>query len=306
MFKKLNYLRKNIKTADMNDLQAELAFFDIRSDEELFILVNLIKEGKRNEAAEWLDDYLTKTNALRLADDISVDGLKTKVKMLEVQLSVMLNKLAETQHVIGEYRVTHYKEMNEAMLRLLLLRKEVLSLKSEKDSSFKKEYDAALDDEKQYKSTPAPAHVREKVKLSVDEDALMQKRYRQASKLCHPDLVCEKMKTEAENCFVLLSKAYMVNDLKKVTEIYTKLENGELIFSKPSGVLSESDLLRATASRLQEDIYKRSEEINAIENSSLMHTIRSIDQWDLYFSALRKRFEGEIFLLENELKELLS
>ncbi|PLW92390.1 MAG: hypothetical protein C0592_11035 [Marinilabiliales bacterium] len=306
MIKKLEYLQRMIPGASVEDILAEISYLELQDTEnQLSEFIGLVKAGKKDCATDWLNAYLEQSEQLRHKDDISLEGLKTRIKMLEVQLSVMVNKIAELQHLAGEYRSMHWKEMNEVMGKLLSLRKEVLYLKMEKDGSFKEEYDAAEQDEKQYKNTPPPSEHSQRHKLNADENALLQKRYRQASKLCHPDLVAEELKSEAEHFFVALSKAYMANDLETVSHILTKLENGEVIFARASEVLSEYDMLRSTLNRLQSEVESRTTEFENLENSALIKTIRNIDQWDLYFSALRRRFKGEIVLLEKELEELM-
>jgi len=308
MIKKLEYLHKIIPEASAEDILNEITHLELQdSGNPLSEFIELIKSGNKDCASEWLSAYLEQSRLLRHKDDISLEGLKTKIKMLEVQLSVLINKIAGLQHLAGEYRTMHWREMHEVMTRLLSLRKEVLSLKMEKDRSYKDDFEAAEHDEKQYKSTPPPHHHKEKhQKLNADENALLQKRYRQASKLCHPDLVAEELKTEAEHFFVLLSKAYMANNLETVSRILKQLEDGEVVFARASEVLSEFDMLRSTLSRLQSEVESRTTEFDILDNSALIKTIRNIDQWDLYFSALRRRFEGEIVLLEKELEDLMS
>lgn len=307
MIKKLEYLQKILPKASQSELLAEISYLENQeSFEPLKEFISFIKAGDKASALHWLNTYLQKNNHLKHKDDISLEGIKTHIKMLEVQLSVIVNKIAELQHTAGQYRSMHYREMNKVLSELLQLRKEVLFLKKEKDNSFAKEYEAAEEDEKQYKSTPPPVEHSNRVKLNADENVLLQKRYRQASKLCHPDLVAEELKAEAEHFFVILSKAYMANDLEIVSNILSRLENGEVVFAKASEVLSEYDMFRSTLSRLQSEVESRTTEYENLENSALIRTIKSIDQWDLYFSALRRRFEGEINLYKKELEELMS
>ncbi len=307
MIKKLEYLQRILPTADQETILGEVSSLELQnSDGRYSELLQYIESGKRVEAANWLDAFLQGENQLSNKENISLDGLRTRMTMLEVQLSVLVNKIAELHHTAGEYRRMHFNEMNMVIARLLQLRKEVFFLKMEKDSTYQHDYETAKEDEQQYKSTPPPEQSVNNIQLNADEKALLQKRFRRASKLCHPDLVADKLKDEAERFFVSLSKAYILNDLDAVTRILTQLESGEIVFSKSSEVLSEYDIIKSSVVRLQSEVESRADELYNLENSALIKTICNIDEWELYFSSLRRRFEGEIILFEKELEELLS
>ena len=66
------------------------------------------------------------------------------------------------------------------------------------------------------------------IEITEEQKQELKAYYRKASKLCHPDVVAEEFKKQAEQIFKDLKDAYDSNDLQKVKEILSNLEKGHI------------------------------------------------------------------------------
>ena len=132
--------------------------------------------------------------------------------------------------------------------------------------------------------------------LTEEEQIEIKKKYRKASKLCHPDVVSEDQKGLADKLFTELNKAYEQNDLKKVTEILENLKKGNFFVSK-SDTITEKQLMKAEIEKLKIRIYELLQQVELIKASDAYKTISSIKDWDIYFRETKEK-------LENQAKEL--
>ena len=86
--------------------------------------------------------------------------------------------------------------------------------------------------------------------LSPDEQRDLKRNFRKAAQLCHPDVVAEALKSQAEALFAELKAANDRNDLTRVNEILSTLERGETFVSR-SETVTEKALLKHERMRLQ-------------------------------------------------------
>jgi len=124
----------------------------------------------------------------------------------------------------------------------------------------------------------------------------IKKKYRKASKLCHPDVVSEDQKELADKLFTELNRAYEQNDLKKVSEILENLKKGNFFVSK-SDTITEKQLMKAEIEKLKIRITELRQEMQLIKESDAYKTISQIKNWDVYFKETKEK-------LENQAKEL--
>ncbi len=187
--------------------------------------------------------------------------------------------------------------MGEVILDILLIKKEKLQREFQNNPTKKDEFERAKSDYENFQNSFEDTKDKVVVELSAEDKIKIKSQYRQASKLCHPDIVSDELKEEAEKVFKELNYAYNVNDLDKVTELLENLKRG--IFIAKSNSFSELEKLQMQLDKL---IMKKENLKNLISNIKDTETFRTIEKltdWDYYFRELKK----QLFL---ELKRLKS
>ena len=115
--------------------------------------------------------------------------------------------------------------------------------------------------------------------------------------LCHPDVVADELKENAEIVFRELQQAYEKNDLKKVREIYEMLMKGEMFIAK-SDSITEKIKLKAELIKLRNKANELKAELTALTNSDTYQTIIKIEDWDVYFKETKEKLNEELKTIE--------
>lgn len=152
---------------------------------------------------------------------------------------------------------------------------------------FKEEQEELISDEKRFEITEE-----EKKELKV--------LFRRAVKLCHPDIVAEKFKEQAQAMIQDLNRAYKRDDIAKVTQILDTLENS-IKFKLDSETIDDQDILRFKITDISNKIKEISIDINDIKSDETYMTISHIDDWDEYFTEIHTTLLEEYKRLKEEL-----
>ena len=241
-----------------------------------------------SKAAIAIEQFINQHNNISIFIDPEIDGLKLEAKSLEAKLNKLSDEKADLEKLIHEFGVRHNKELGELILKILKHRKN-------KAKGTPQETEA----EEDYKNYSQEFEIskNEKVAELTEEELLeIKKKYRKASKLCHPDVVSEDQKELADKLFTELNKAYEQNDLKKVSEILENLKKGNFFVSK-SDTITEKQLMKAEIEKLKIRISELQQQVELIKESDAYKTISSIKDWDAYFKETKEK-------LENQAKEL--
>lgn len=109
-------------------------------------------------------------------------------------------------------------------------------------------------------------------RLSSDERNELKRLWRQASRLCHPDVVADDLKEKAHQMMVQLNRARQNADLAAVRALLTQLQSGlEPIMA--SDRLNDLQHLRSKIQQLREHINALLKEITELEaeNAAACH-----------------------------------
>lgn len=252
---------------------------------ELENIIICLRQRSYGKAANDIEVFINKYHSVAIYVDPEIDGLKLEAKSLEVRLNKLSNEKADLEKLIHEFGVRHNKELGELILKILKFRKN-------KAKGTPQETEA----EEDYKSYSQEYEVSKNEKIAdLTEEELIEikKKYRKASKLCHPDVVSEDQKELADKLFTELNKAYEQNDLKKVTEILENLQKGNFFVSK-SDTISEKQLMKAEIEKLKIRISELQEQVELIKESDAYKTIISIKDWDIYFKETKEKLEKQV------------
>jgi len=143
----------------------------------------------------------------------------------------------------------------------------------------------------------------ERFEITDSEKKELKKLFRQASKLCHPDIVTEAFMEQATNIMQELNSAYAKKDLAKIKEILNSLENG-FNFTHSSDTINDKDRLKSKITDLRIHIDSLKEEIEEIVADQTFITIQEIEDWDSYFQEIKLSLEDEYQKLQEDLKQL--
>jgi len=299
MIKRLKTIQFLVSERNLQEAKEEISALDSNHSglkEELLCLL----DGRQLKALEALLNNIIHEMSLPSRGEPLLSGLRTSLSLLSTRLSVALNKKADIQRQINEFRQRHNSELGMLMGDILRLQMDLFYLRQQKDTRFQEAYQQAKKDyssfESQKKHISKERPLRE---ISREERNRLRKLYREASKRCHPDMVAPEMREEARQWFIELNNAYLYNDIRKVEEIYHLLSRN--LFSENNEYeRGEAGLLEARIKRLQAEIHRVEEEIKELMSSAVYKTIRQITDFDAYFSGLKQKLEKEYEALKQD------
>lgn len=230
------------------------------------------------------------TSELKKYNEKSFFSLKLEIKMLEYKIMAFENEKIELNKLLSDFHHRHFKELGNLILQILEFRK--MSLDENSD-----EYKDVEKDQKKYKENL----FNEKNKifriLSIDEKIELKKKYRKASILCHPDKVVNDFKEQAQEIFIKLQLAYSENDLDKVSQILTNLQNNNFS-STDLYKYSKKSKLENIIGRLKKLIMILENDIKDIRQNPTYKLIVEIQDFDEYFKTKKEQLLKELAKLK--------
>jgi hypothetical protein len=262
-------------------------------------IINLVSSQTYGEAMQLINDFVNRFRSLTIYVDSEISALKLEMRALELQISSLDDEKNEFENLIHEFEVRHNKELGELIINILKLRKERLKYEAIDNENKRKEYEEAEKEYNQYNSQ----FKNTKNIIIIDLDETQKKElksiYRNASKLCHPDVVDDIFKKEAEQLFKELNDANASNNLDKVKEIYENLKKG--IFKSHSQSINEKAEILRVVLKLRIKRNQLEEIVNNIKSSEVFKTVSSIEDFDSYFIEIKEKLLEELSELQHEL-----
>ncbi|MEI6697352.1 MAG: phospholipase D-like domain-containing protein [Bacteroidota bacterium] len=276
----LNKLKKEIKTSKDNQISV------------IFKVIDLVSRQNYGEAVMLINEFINRFQSLTIYVDSEIHALKLEMRALELQISSLDDEKAELEKLIHNFEVRHNHELGELIIKILLLRKEKLKQEADNNEQKENEFKEAKNDYEEYYNQYQ--NTKNEIILDLDEDQKKELKiiYRNASKLCHPDVVDEKFKNEAEQLFKELNDANASNDLKRVNEIFETLKQG--IFKSHSQTISEKEQILKIVTKLRMKRNQLDEIVNNIKSSETFKTVSSIQNWDTYFEEVKEQLKSEL------------
>ena len=301
MNKHLKLIRYFLQEKKFSEAEEELSALEMVFENSLIHDLNdSIQQQNSQKGILLIEEYLNSDMPVSRHEKINIEGLKTSIRLLETELSVLHYKKAELLKLIKIYRTRYYEEIAGIVGELLRLRTEILYRQFLQSTVIEDEYLKSEKESEEFHKASIEQRKEILYPLTPLEKKELQIRFRRASKLCHPDLITEKLKENAALIFIELSTAYYRNDLLKVTEILEMLQSKENYFAKITEEYSETESFRQIETKLRADIDALKLEINNIETLQAYRTIKEIKDWDAHFSSLKEKFDAEISRLKEE------
>lgn len=231
-------------------------------------------------------------------DDQELLILKRQVLTLESELNYSYNELAEIEKTINNFSNKHNQELGEVLKNLLKFRKEKLEVEKDLNKKKQKDFEEAKAEYEEFNENYEFLKTEKLFDLNDEEKIEIKKAYRKATKLCHPDIVSNDFKIQAEEIFKELKKAYEENNIKRVKEILDNLEKENLFVNKSESI-TEKSKLKIEILNLKNKLDKIISEIESVKSSEPYITIIKIDDWDNYFKIKKSILKEELNYLQN-------
>ncbi|PDO86186.1 coiled-coil domain-containing protein [Kosakonia pseudosacchari] len=139
-------------------------------------------------------------------------------------------------------------------------------------------------------------------KMSEDERHELKRLWRQASKLCHPDLVDNELKNDAHSMMVQLNQARQRGDLSTIRSILTRLQKG-LEPLMASDRLNDLQRLRQRILEVKQHIASLIEELATLEKEESWQLISTLGDRETYFRQQEKALAEIRQTLEQQVSE---
>ncbi len=291
IIKRLELIKSLISLEEEDEITAHVAKLQqLILPSELENLIIYLKEKSYSKASIAIEVFINQHHNLAIYNDPEIDGLKLEAKSLEARLNKLSNEKADLEKLIHEFGIRHNKELGELILKILKFRKNKAKGTPEETE--------AEEDYKNYSQEFEISKNEKIADLTEEELVEIKKKYRKASKLCHPDVVSEDQKELADKLFAELNAAYERNDLEKVKEILENLEKGNFFVNK-SDAINEKQLMKTEIEKLRIRIRELQEQLQLIKESDTYKTISGINDWDAYFANTKEKLAEQIHELEN-------
>ena len=298
--KKLQSLNES-KTEYLNDIEEFNILYHLR-------LGNIIQK-----ILELRQELLQKEFDKKQADFNKEKKKYQKIKKEQVKIKEQKENLEEKLSKTDEFDDT-YDELYEELQQVkeeLEEKKEALNEQRKKAKKAKEafeedpvseQYEEAKNDyeEFSYEYNETKEEDKDRFVLSNEEKIELKSIFRQASRLCHPDIVTEELKAQAHEVMSELNDAYDKKDIKRVNEILQDLLNGTK-FEVLSESINDNEVLKAKIVEFKNKIDEIQNELDVIKEDELLKIIAEVDDIDTYLDGLKEELDQEYESLKNAL-----
>jgi len=300
IIKRLEIIKNLILLNDTDLIPANLEKISYQTfSKEIENIKTLLESKEYSEAISLINDFTSRSQKLVEWIDPDLLLLEQKINALSIQINQLDNEKSDLNKIIYEFHYQHSKHLGELILR-------ILKLKKEKYKSDDQKYQEAKNDENEYRDQYNEEINKSIIDLTEKERIKLKEIFRQATKLCHPDIFSDdqsEIKEQAEEIFKELNQANKNNDVTRVNEILNHLKQGSLLFYK-SNKSSDKDILVANIKRLELKIEDILSELIDIKQSDTYKLIMDIDDWGSYFVSIKKQLNIQLSELKSSINSV--
>ncbi len=277
--RRLEAIRSLIILEDLDTFKSQLG--KLRQEaldvSEITILADQLESqllrGEIFNMTKTIDQFIGSRIAINVYQNPEILSLQLELKILNTHLQTLEDKKIEIEKLIITFRAKYNEVLSPIILKILEIKVKLANSKSEKDRA-EEEFHAYENIINDIKRNPPK-------ELTDEQTIELKQKFKQASKLCHPDIVAENDKEEATKVFIELKKAYDMNDLDSINTILTSLNLG--LFNNNTLVKDDKITLIDEIARIKFRISHTKDEIDQINKSEIYLTIVNAGDWNLYF-----------------------
>ncbi len=297
VLKRLELIKMGIALEDEEVIALQtdkLSSIDV--DEAVGGILSMMADCDYGRAVREIDAYLSKYSGMTVYEDEELLGLRLELKSLESRMQALTEQRDECLFTLHEFNTRYTASLGDLIQKILRIKADLLREQIKEDDPDVETQQAAYEQaEKEFEEFSEEAdEVREEVwrKLSLEELAELKKAYREASRLCHPDLVADELKDQAHEIMQQLNEAYLQRDLKRVKNLLSALKSGAG-FDLASDTITDKALLRSKIEAMREKMQSLRREVDALKNEETFEVIQGLEDWDEYFDAVRQQLAEE-------------
>lgn len=231
-------------------------------------------------------------NDIDIFIDEEIVKLKNELEKLEERLEELTAQKADIELVITAFNIRYYAEAGDLLDRLYELKISHDLQDGNESESLRNEYKEFKQSFENRKNDYLP-------QLDEASESELKRLYREARKLCHPDIVSLEQHDKAEEIFKELNTAYQSKNILKVKEIYERLKRNNL-FSNVSQGESDKETLLVAINSIKQKISALENEIELLTRDEIYLLIISIESMDEYFEKLKDALQKEIEILSKQ------
>ncbi len=262
------------------------------SDNSLLPIIKCLDRYEFVQATRLIDEFINYPFRLNNAPFAELPALRLQVKALEIKLAEKQSVKVDLERMIHHFYTNYQTELGEYILEVLDLRRKVKPVQVNTPQDWSEKADQEFE---QYKTILDSVDPQEIPILTPERHKDLRLAFLRASKLCHPDVVAEEFKEQAQQTFIDLKQAYEENDLERILDILAMLEKGGMTVK--SDQITDMDKLKAIIVTLQTRIEALNKEIIKLKESDTYRTMNGIQDWDHYFKTIRQSLMKEIHIL---------
>lgn len=294
ILKRLEIIKSCISIEDEESLFSQVnRLKSLEIDSDVKEIIKLIENTDFQKVINMIEQYISKFNSLVVFEDKEIQGLKLELKVLEKELLRLSCELEDYHSQINSFNSKYHKELGVLIEEILILREEYFEILYQSDKQkYEYEYFEAKKDFENFHEESKRFKIDSPLELSKKEKAELKRLYKKASKLCHPDIIEESKREEAENIFKDLNAAYQQNDIKRVSDILNTLLRGEN-YSFESDVLFDRKVLKNKIEITRDKIKVVQTEIEVIKRDETYILINDIDSIEEYIYRTKKDLKEE-------------
>ncbi len=293
-------------TEQKNDLDLEIDDFN----REYSLTLGAIIQKILNLRKAILQQKVQAKENLFQAKKAAFEAAKAHVENIRQQAEALKEKLENLDEFSDDYD-TVYQEyetlkqtLNQQEQVLNEKRKEAKEAKDELESDpANTEYKEAIHDSEAFEKEYEVFIAEDSYALDEAQQKALKAAYRKACWLCHPDIVSDELKEQADKIMAELNVAKKKNDLARVLEILHALESGES-FGVASDTENNKERLKEKIAEAREKVRLLELAIAELQKSESYQLIQQLEDRNAYFEQLKTQLEKERERLEQELRQL--
>jgi hypothetical protein len=304
ILKRLELIKTGIALEDEEVISLQVEkLSSMEVDAEVMLILSLAANCDYGRTVREIDAFLAKYKGVILYEDEELLGLRMELKALESRVQSLSEQRDECLFSIREFNTRYTARLGDLIEKILRAKADRLSEQILEADLANETLKAAHEQaEKEYEEFSGELdEVREEGlrELSDEDAARLKKAYRDASRLCHPDLVPDELKEQAHQMMQQLNEAYAKRDLARVEEILAALKSGNG-FELASDTITDKALLKKKIESLRGTLATLQREVDDLQADETFEIIRNVTDWDEYFDNIRQQLTEEYRALVSE------
>ncbi|MFP2421627.1 DNA repair protein [Pseudescherichia vulneris] len=312
--KRLEIIKNAIELEDEEIIHGQLLQLKKEAlDEGLKAIVSALEHKRYADAVAAIGAWLQNQRALTPWQDPRIAAHKLELKTLEAERQELLDRRSARIQRLDEFNDLYMTRLGPLMTEILRLRKvlaeKILRRQLREGSRSEpiaeesaRQADAASQDYESYRQShqEAQRHQEAQQRLAESDRQELKKLWRQASKLCHPDLVDDELKAEATTLMVRLNQARQQGDLSTVRTILARLMKGQQPMMA-SERLNSLERLRERVAEIRQQISALKLELTGLEKEGAWQLVTTLRDQEGYFHQQEKAMSNTIRTLERQI-----